>query len=56
MTSLSKYPHKYLYVVSLIFHLRETTILSKSTESNEIAFLTNKILFYQLLYLQILFF
>ena len=37
MTSLLKYPHKYLYVVSLIFHLFETTILSKSTESNEIA-------------------
>ena len=34
MTSLFKYPHKYLYVVSLIFHLLETT---KSTESNEIA-------------------
>ena len=37
MTSLFKYPHKYLYVVSLIFHLFETTMLSKSTESNEIA-------------------
>ena len=37
MTLLFKYPHKYLYVVSLIFHLFETTILSKSTESNEIA-------------------
>ena len=37
MTSLFKYPHKYLYVVSLIFHLLETTILSKSTESNRIA-------------------
>ena len=35
--SLFKYPHKYLYVVSLIFHLLETTILSKSTESNGIA-------------------
>ena len=34
MTSLYKYPHKYLYVVSLIFHLFETTILPKSTESN----------------------
>ena len=32
-----KYPHKYLYLVSLIFHLFETTILLKSTESNEIA-------------------
>ena len=38
MTSLFKYPHKYLYVVLLIFHLFETTILSKSTESNEIAY------------------
>ena len=37
MTSLFKYPNKYLYVVSLIFHLLKTTILSKSTESNEIA-------------------
>ena len=37
MTSLFKYPHKYLYAVSLIFHLFETTILFKSTESNEIA-------------------
>ena len=37
MTSLFKYPHKYLYAVSLIFHLLETTILSKSTESNGIA-------------------
>ena len=37
MTSLFKYPHKYLYVVSLIFHLFEASILSKSTESNEIA-------------------
>ena len=37
MKSLFKYPHKYLYVVSLIFHLFETTILSKSIESNEIA-------------------
>ena len=37
MTSLFKYPHKYLYVASLIFHLFETTILSNSTESNEIA-------------------
>ena len=37
MTSLFKYPYKYLHVVSLIFHLFETTILSKSTESNEIA-------------------
>ena len=37
MTSLFKYPHKYLYVVSLIFHFLETTILSKSMESNEIA-------------------
>ena len=37
MTTLFKYPHKYLYVVSLIFHLFETTILPKSTESNEIA-------------------
>ena len=36
MTSLFKYPHKYLYVVSVIFHFLETTILSKSTESNEI--------------------
>ena len=27
MTSLFKYPHKYLYVVSLIFHLFEATIL-----------------------------
>ena len=37
MTSLFKSPHKYLHVVSLIFHLFETTILSKSTESHEIA-------------------
>ena len=37
MTSLFKYPHKYLCVVSLIFHLFETTILSKSTEFNGIA-------------------
>ena len=37
MTSLFKYPHKYLYVLSLISHLFETTILSKSTESNRIA-------------------
>ena len=37
MTSLFKYPHKYLYVVSFIFHLLETTILSKSTESNRVA-------------------
>ena len=37
MTSLFKYPHKYLYVVLSIFHLFETTILLKSTESNEIA-------------------
>ena len=37
MTSLFKYPHKYLYCASLIFHLLETTILSESTESNEIA-------------------
>ena len=28
---------EYLYVVSLIFHLFETTILFRSTESNEIA-------------------
>ena len=35
MTSLFKYPHKYLYVVSLIFHLFETIVLSKSIESNE---------------------
>ena len=34
MTSIFKYPH---IVVSLIFHLLETTILSKSTESNGIA-------------------
>ena len=46
MTSLFKYPYKYLYVISLIFHLLETTILSKSKESNGVAFLTNKILFY----------
>ena len=46
MTSLFKYLHKYLYVVSLTLHLLETTILSKSTEPNGIAFLTNKILFY----------
>ena len=38
MTSLFEYPHKYLHVVSLIFHLFETTILSKSTEFNEIAY------------------
>ena len=38
MVSLFKYPDKYLYAVSPIFHLLETTILSKSTESNEIAF------------------
>ena len=38
MTSLFKYPHKYLDVVSLILHLLETIILSKSTESNGIAF------------------
>ena len=37
MTSLFKYPHKYLYVVSLISHLFATAILSKSTESNGIA-------------------
>ena len=37
MTSLFKYPHKYLYIVSLIFHSFETTILSKSTKPNEIA-------------------
>ena len=37
MTSLFKYTHKYLFVVSLIFHLLEITILSRSTESNEIA-------------------
>ena len=37
MTSLFKYPHKYLYVVSLRFHSLETTILSKSTEFNGIA-------------------
>ena len=39
MTSLFKYPHQYLYVVSPIFRLLETIILSKSTESNGIAFL-----------------
>ena len=32
-----KYPHIYLHAVSLIFHFFETTILFKSTESNEIA-------------------
>ena len=37
MKSLFKYPHKYLYVVSLIFHLLETTILPKSAESIGIA-------------------
>ena len=37
MVSLFKYPHKYLYVVSLIFHFFETTILFKSTGSNETA-------------------
>ena len=37
MTSLFKYPHKYLYIVSLVFHLLETTILSKSIEPNRIA-------------------
>ena len=37
MTLLFKYPHKFLYVVSLIFHLLETAILSKYTESNGIA-------------------
>ena len=37
MTLLFKYPHKYLYVVSLIFHLFDTTILSKFTESTGIA-------------------
>ena len=39
---LFKYPHKYLYAVSLIFHLLETTILFKSTESNKIACLDEK--------------
>ena len=34
---LFEYPQKYLYVVSLSFHLLETTILLKSTESNKIA-------------------
>ena len=38
MTSLFKYSHKYLYVASPIFRLLETTISSKSTESNRIAF------------------
>ena len=37
ITSLFKYPQKYLYVVSLSFHLLETTILLKSTESNKTA-------------------
>ena len=39
MTSLFKYPRKYFYVAYLyvIFHLLETTFLSKSTESNGIA-------------------
>ena len=31
-----------MYVVSLIFHLLETTISSKSTESNRIACLDEK--------------
>ena len=35
--TLFKYPHKYLYIVSLIFHLFETTNLYKPTESHEIA-------------------
>ena len=35
--TLFKYPHKYLYVASLVLHLLGTTILSKSTESNGIA-------------------
>ena len=37
MELLFKYPQKNLYVVSLILHLLETTILLKSTESNKIA-------------------
>ena len=37
MTSLFKYPQKYLYFVSLIFHSLETTILLKSTEYEKIA-------------------
>ena len=37
MTLLFKYPHKHLHVVSLIFHLFETTILSRYTEPNGIA-------------------
>ena len=32
-----KYPQIYLYFVSLIFHLLETTILLKSTEFKKIA-------------------
>ena len=37
VVSLFKYPQKCLYVVSLSFHLLETTILLKSMESNKIA-------------------